>query len=60
MSLLGRKWPAPIMKPMWPFYISGVVILYGVNSMATAMANTDEHRNDPRNHIVRNKTQAAH
>ncbi|KAH6619975.1 hypothetical protein C7974DRAFT_398619 [Boeremia exigua] len=37
MSLLGRKFPAQIAKPMWPFYVSGLVILYGVNSAANAM-----------------------
>ncbi|KUJ13670.1 mitochondrial F1F0 ATP synthase-like protein subunit Atp18 [Mollisia scopiformis] len=49
MSLLGKKFPAPVAKPMAPFYIAGLVILYGVNSAATAMMASDEFKNDPRN-----------
>ncbi|KAL2353742.1 ATPase, F0 complex, subunit J [Cryomyces antarcticus] len=49
MSLLGKKFPAPIVQPMAPFYVAGVVILYGINSFANALANSEEHRNDPRN-----------
>ncbi|OJD33944.1 mitochondrial f1f0 atp synthase subunit atp18 [Diplodia corticola] len=51
MSLLGKKWPTPIAKPMAPFYAAGLVILYGVNSAASAMRNSDEYKNDPRNGV---------
>ncbi|KAF2229116.1 hypothetical protein EV356DRAFT_435903, partial [Viridothelium virens] len=49
MSLIGKKFPGPVAQPMAPFYIAGLVVLYGVNSFATAMMKTDEHKNDPRN-----------
>ncbi|KAF1995819.1 hypothetical protein P154DRAFT_623743 [Amniculicola lignicola CBS 123094] len=54
MSLLGKKFPAPVARPMWPFYISGVVVLYGVNAFANVLANTDEFKNDPRNPAAKN------
>ncbi|OSS45975.1 hypothetical protein B5807_08184 [Epicoccum nigrum] len=56
MPLLGRKFPAQIAKPMWPFYVSGLVILYGVNSAANAMAQADEYKNDPRNPAFKNQS----
>ncbi|CAD6449077.1 f69e0861-e52e-4673-ab42-8afd91860f46 [Sclerotinia trifoliorum] len=49
MSWLGKKFPAPIAKPMAPFFVAGVVIMYGINSAANAMANSEEFKNDPRN-----------
>ncbi|KAF2131877.1 hypothetical protein P153DRAFT_285095 [Dothidotthia symphoricarpi CBS 119687] len=55
MSWLGRKFPAPVAKPMWPFYVSGLVILYGVNSAANLMGGAEEYKNDPRNPAVKNQ-----
>lgn len=49
MFLLGKKFPAPVAKPMTPFYVAGLVVLYGVNSLANAMMNSEEFKNDPRN-----------
>ncbi|EON66326.1 F-type H+-transporting ATPase subunit J [Coniosporium apollinis CBS 100218] len=49
MGLLGKKFPAPVARPMAPFYVAGLVILYGVNSFANTLASTDEYKNDPRN-----------
>ncbi|KAK7536994.1 ATPase, F0 complex, subunit J [Phyllosticta citribraziliensis] len=49
MSFLGRKWPAPVAKPMTPFYVAGIVILYGINSGATAYRSSPEFKDDPRN-----------
>ncbi|RHZ74978.1 hypothetical protein CDV55_109203 [Aspergillus turcosus] len=75
MSLLGKKFPAPVAKPMAPFFaagnavsilakagvpqsnadfVAGVVILYGVNSLANALMNTEEFKNDPRNPNAKN------
>ncbi|CZT15112.1 probable mitochondrial F1F0 ATP synthase subunit Atp18 [Ramularia collo-cygni] len=48
-GLLGKKFPAPIAKPMWPFYTAGIIIAYGISSFAGVLANTDEYKNDPRN-----------
>ncbi|KAI4726826.1 hypothetical protein E4T49_05457 [Aureobasidium sp. EXF-10728] len=62
-GLLGKKFPTPVARPMAPFYIAGAIIFYGINSLATTLANSqfypspsdpcivrpDEYRNDPRN-----------
>ncbi|MCJ1431558.1 hypothetical protein MMC27_000911 [Xylographa pallens] len=48
-GLLGKKFPGPIAEPMWPFFTAGAIIMYGINSIATGMINTDEFKNDPRN-----------
>ncbi|KAF1819058.1 ATPase, F0 complex, subunit J [Dissoconium aciculare CBS 342.82] len=48
-GLLGKKFPAPVLKTMWPFYTAGVIVAYGINSLANTLSNTDEYRNDPRN-----------
>ncbi|KAF2703995.1 hypothetical protein K504DRAFT_463069 [Pleomassaria siparia CBS 279.74] len=53
-SLLGKKFPGAVAKPMWPFYVSGLVIMYGVNSFANALATSDEYKNDPRNPALKN------
>ncbi|PGH13458.1 hypothetical protein AJ80_06327 [Polytolypa hystricis UAMH7299] len=60
MSLLGRRWPAPLAKPMAPFFVAGLVMLYGVNSFANVLMNTDEFKNDPRNPNVKGKKPEAH
>ncbi|KAF2274600.1 mitochondrial F1F0 ATP synthase-like protein subunit Atp18 [Westerdykella ornata] len=60
MSLLGKKFPGAVARPMLPFYVSGLVILYGVNSFATTLAATDEYKNDPRNPALRNQAAAGH
>lgn len=50
MTLFGmRKYPTPVNKPMMPFYVGGVVMLLAINSLAGAMMDTAEFRNDPRN-----------
>ncbi|KAH8423334.1 F1F0 ATP synthase subunit i [Aspergillus melleus] len=54
MSLLGKKFPTPVARPMAPFFAAGAVILYGINSAANAMMNTAEFKNDPRNPNAKN------
>ncbi|KAK3367318.1 ATPase, F0 complex, subunit J [Lasiosphaeria ovina] len=53
MSWLGitplKKFPTPVLRPMAPFFIAGLVIAYGVNTAQNAMMNSDEFKNDPRN-----------
>ncbi|KAI1460187.1 putative mitochondrial F1F0 ATP synthase subunit Atp18 [Annulohypoxylon moriforme] len=53
MSWLGvtplKKFPAPVLKPLAPFFAAGLIIAYGVNSAQNAMSKTDEWKNDPRN-----------
>ncbi|KAJ9609169.1 atp18 subunit J of the mitochondrial F1F0 ATP synthase [Cladophialophora chaetospira] len=36
-------------EPLIPFYVAGVVVLYGINAGANAMMASDEYKNDPRN-----------
>ncbi|KAL4936024.1 hypothetical protein BDV06DRAFT_205826 [Aspergillus oleicola] len=48
-SIIPKKFPTPVAGPMAPFFAAGLVILYGINSAANAMANTAEYKNDPRN-----------
>ncbi|RDA95360.1 hypothetical protein CP533_3488, partial [Ophiocordyceps camponoti-saundersi (nom. inval.)] len=40
-------------KPMAPFFAAGLIIAYGVNSIQSAMIETDEWKNDPRNPKVK-------
>ncbi|CCE30785.1 hypothetical protein E4U22_004081 [Claviceps purpurea] len=38
MSIFGmRRWPAPVLKPMWPFFAAGIVVMYGVNTIQDAV-----------------------
>lgn len=57
MSWLGiaplKKFPAPFLKPMAPFFAAGLIIAYGVNSLQGALMETDEWKNDARNPKVR-------
>ncbi|KAF2109680.1 ATPase, F0 complex, subunit J [Lophiotrema nucula] len=59
-NLLGRKWPAPIGRVMAPFYVSGLVVLYGVNAFSNTLAATDEFKNDPRNPAIKNQNANGH
>ncbi|KAI9656287.1 MAG: hypothetical protein M1821_004950 [Bathelium mastoideum] len=59
MGLLGKKFPGPVAQPMTPFYVAGIVILYGVNSFASVMANTEEFKNNPRNQYVQQGQQSG-
>jgi len=52
-NLFGKKFNTPILKPMGPFFIAGVVVFYGINSFAGVLANSDEFKNDPRNAAAR-------
>ncbi|KAI0125383.1 putative mitochondrial F1F0 ATP synthase subunit Atp18 [Xylariales sp. AK1849] len=44
-----KKFPAPVLKPLAPFFVAGAVIIYGVNSLQNTMMNSDEWKNDARN-----------
>ncbi|KAL1301607.1 hypothetical protein AAFC00_005836 [Neodothiora populina] len=59
-GILGKKFPTPVLRPMAPFYIAGGIIFYGINSLATALMNTDEYKHDPRNPAVKSGKVAAH
>ncbi|KAL5360933.1 ATPase, F0 complex, subunit J [Aspergillus floccosus] len=55
MSILPKKFPTPVAKPMGPFFAAGLVILYGINSFGNLLMSTDEFKNDPRNPNLKNK-----
>ncbi|KAA8914662.1 putative mitochondrial F1F0 ATP synthase subunit Atp18 [Sphaerosporella brunnea] len=48
-NMFGKKFNTPVMKPMAPFFVAGIIVFYGINSFANMLANTDEFKNDPRN-----------
>ncbi|KAF2150436.1 hypothetical protein K461DRAFT_295719 [Myriangium duriaei CBS 260.36] len=48
-GLLGKKFPTPIARPLWPFFAAGAVILYGVNAAQVAMSNSAEYATHPAN-----------
>lgn len=47
--MLPKKFPTPLLKPYWPFFVSGVVVYYMMGKAADMSANTSEFINDPRN-----------
>ncbi|KAI9275994.1 ATPase, F0 complex, subunit J [Sporodiniella umbellata] len=44
-----RKFNVPTLRPVAPFVVGGVVVLYLVGKAQTAMINSDDYKNDPRN-----------
>ncbi|KAK9451068.1 putative ATP18 subunit I/j of the mitochondrial F1F0-ATP synthase [Limtongia smithiae] len=49
-AFLGwKKYPTPIFKPLWPFFIGAGLTYYGVSKFADLLMDTDEFKNDPRN-----------
>ncbi|KAF6233648.1 hypothetical protein HO173_008205 [Letharia columbiana] len=49
MSLLGKKFNGLFARPMAPFFIAGLIMMYGINSAANALAQSEQFKNDPRN-----------
>ncbi|KAF8476991.1 ATP synthase j chain-domain-containing protein [Kalaharituber pfeilii] len=52
-AFFGRAWPTAVWKPMWPFFLAGGIILYGVQKGSAALQDTEEWRNDPRHPAVK-------
>ncbi|KAI0476088.1 putative mitochondrial F1F0 ATP synthase subunit Atp18 [Xylariaceae sp. FL0804] len=46
-----KKFNAPIMKPMAPFFAAGLIVAYGVNAAQNKMLQSDEWKNHPDNHL---------
>ncbi|CAG59910.2 uncharacterized protein GVI51_H03993 [Nakaseomyces glabratus] len=44
-----KRFQFPVLKTYWPFFAAGAVVYYGVSKAATAMSNSEEFINDPRN-----------
>ncbi|KAJ2934992.1 hypothetical protein H1R20_g1537, partial [Candolleomyces eurysporus] len=50
MAFLGlRKWPTPIVKPLWPFLVSGSITAYLVYGAQQSGVRSAEWRADARN-----------
>ncbi|KIP01774.1 hypothetical protein PHLGIDRAFT_96682 [Phlebiopsis gigantea 11061_1 CR5-6] len=50
MAFLGlRKWPTPVLKPMWPFIAASTVTFYLVSKAQDLGVRSDAYKNDPRN-----------
>ncbi|EEA20700.1 mitochondrial F1F0 ATP synthase subunit Atp18, putative [Talaromyces marneffei ATCC 18224] len=58
MSLLGKKWPVPVAKPMFPFFAAGLIVLYGVNAAANASMACKFLKNI-RSHYFRRNSEAT-
>ncbi|KAK9456846.1 ATP synthase j chain-domain-containing protein [Dipodascopsis uninucleata] len=43
------RYPTPIMKPLWPFFVGAGITYYGIGLAADALMETEEFKNDPRN-----------
>ncbi|KAK4451170.1 ATP synthase [Podospora aff. communis PSN243] len=55
-----KKFPAPVLRPMAPFFAAGLVIAYGINAAQNSMMAGDEWKNDPRNKKAASAAAAAH
>ncbi|KAI7887457.1 hypothetical protein K492DRAFT_139530 [Lichtheimia hyalospora FSU 10163] len=44
-----RKFNTPFLRPAAPFIAGGLTVFFLVAKMQTAMINSDEYKNDPRN-----------
>ncbi|KAJ7655217.1 ATP synthase j chain-domain-containing protein [Mycena polygramma] len=50
MAFLGwRKWPTPILKPLWPFMVAASISLYGISKLQDMSVRSPEWAKDPRN-----------
>lgn len=44
-----KRYPAPVLKTYWPFFIAGAVVYYAVGKVTESALRSDEYINDPRN-----------
>lgn len=47
--MMVKRFPTPIFKPFWPFFVAGAVVYYGAYKFTAKAMNSDEYINDPRN-----------
>jgi len=61
MSFLGlRKWPVPIVKPLWPFFVASGVTYWLVSKAQDKMIRSPEYAHDPRNPYAAQIAKEAH
>ncbi|ORX43320.1 ATPase, F0 complex, subunit J [Hesseltinella vesiculosa] len=44
-----RKFNTPVLRPNAPFFVGGAIVFYLVAKAQSAMIDSEEYRNDPRN-----------
>lgn len=44
-----KRYPTPILRPYWPFFVGGLIVYWGASKFSNAMLHADEFVNDPRN-----------
>ncbi|ETW86367.1 mitochondrial F1F0 ATP synthase, j chain [Heterobasidion irregulare TC 32-1] len=50
MAFLGlRKWPTPVLKPLWPFFAATGITYYLVAKMQDMGVRSEAFAKDPRN-----------
>lgn len=50
MAFLGfRSYPTPILKPLWPFFVSSAIVYVGVAKLQSSMVRSPEFAHDPKN-----------
>ncbi|ODQ50549.1 ATPase, F0 complex, subunit J, partial [Saitoella complicata NRRL Y-17804] len=54
-----KKYPTPILRPLWPFFAGGAIVVFGVNSIADAMMKSDQYKDDPRNPYLKRAQKEA-
>ncbi|KZV71955.1 hypothetical protein PENSPDRAFT_378862 [Peniophora sp. CONT] len=61
MALFGmRKWPTPVMKPLWPFIAASGVTFYLVSKVQDAAVRSPEYAKDPKNPYAQQIAKEAH
>jgi len=61
MSFFGlRKFPVPIVRPLWPFFIAGSIVFYGVEKLQEKGIRSEEWVKDPRNPYAQQIAKEAH
>ncbi|KAA1469171.1 hypothetical protein DENSPDRAFT_590867 [Dentipellis sp. KUC8613] len=50
MAFLGlRKWPTPVVKPLWPFFAASGITFVLISKLQDMAVKSDEFAKDPRN-----------
>jgi len=61
MSFFGlRKFPVPIVRPLWPFFIAGTIVFYGVGKLQDKGIRSEEYAKDPRNPYAQRIAKESH
>ncbi|CAM0138644.1 hypothetical protein VKS41_008375 [Umbelopsis sp. WA50703] len=50
-----RKFNTPFARPMMPFFVGAVSVIFLIGKAQTAMIESDQYKNDPRNPALASK-----